>query len=171
MGQITGRDMANSWLLFPLLKILIVLIYIVSHVYDYVTYPVWYLAQKPWRTKRVQRSIHSKGEEPENGEVVYHSIVEPTAVNRDLRRYNLNTLEKVWSHVVGKFNDRQALGTRDIIAETQEVLISRVSHIECNDRFNQMESCTPSISWATTNGKHLDSGETDLKSSAAGCER
>ena len=30
--------------------------------YDYITYPVWYLAQKPWRTKRVQRSIHSKGE-------------------------------------------------------------------------------------------------------------
>jgi len=121
MGQITGRDMANSWLLYPLLKILIVLIYTVSHVYDYVTYPVWYLAQKPWRTKRVQRSIHSKWEEPENGEVVYHSIVEPTAVNRDLRRYNLNTLEKVWSHVVGKFNDRQALGTREITAETQEV--------------------------------------------------
>ena len=81
--------------------------------YDYVTYPVWYLAQKPWRTKRVQRSIHSKWEvlfaqhswnlwtnlvrkEPENGEIVYHSIVEPTAVNRDLRRYNLNTIEKVW---------------------------------------------------------------------------
>ena len=30
--------------------------------YDYITYPVWYLAQKPWRTKRVQRSIHSKWE-------------------------------------------------------------------------------------------------------------
>ena len=30
---------------------------------------------------------------------------------------------KVWSHVVGKFNDRQALGTREITAETQEVKI------------------------------------------------
>ena len=36
---------------------------------------------------------------------------------------------QVWSHVVGKFNDRQALGTREITAETQEVPISRVSHI------------------------------------------
>ncbi len=27
--------------------------------------------------------------------VVYHSIVEPTAVNRDIRRYNLHTMEKV----------------------------------------------------------------------------
>ena len=27
--------------------------------------------------------------------VVYHSTVEPTAVNRDIRRYNLHTMEKV----------------------------------------------------------------------------
>ena len=36
---------------------------------------------------------------------------------------------QVWSHVVGKFNDRQALGTREITAETQEVLITMLSHI------------------------------------------
>ena len=69
---------------------------------------------------------------------------------------------QVWSHVVGKFNDRQALGTRDIIAETQEVFILRVSCVECDDRFNRMESCTPSISWVTTNGKHSDSGVTGI---------
>ena len=34
MGSITGRDMANSWLLYPLFKLLIILIYIISHIYD-----------------------------------------------------------------------------------------------------------------------------------------
>ena len=80
--------------------------------YDYVTYPIWFLAQKPWRTKRVARTIHSKWAEPEGGELVFSSTVQPTAVNRDMRRYNLNTMEKVFSHVVGRYNDRQALGTR-----------------------------------------------------------
>jgi len=121
MGELTGRDMANSWLLYPLLKILIIVIYIISHVYDYVTYPIWFLAQKPWRTKRVQRAVHSKWQEPADGQVVYSSIVEPTSVNRDMRRYNLNTMEKVWSHVVGKFDNRQALGTRQVLQETEEV--------------------------------------------------
>jgi hypothetical protein len=31
MGAISGQELANSWLLYPLLKILILLIYIISH--------------------------------------------------------------------------------------------------------------------------------------------
>ena len=175
--------------------------------YDYVTYPVWYLAQKPWRTKRVQRSIHSKWEvlnlfaqhswnlltnlaykEPENGEVVYHSIVEPTAVNRDLRRYNLNTIEKVWfvescrilkhlddaSYILmllgvvtrcgqvqwqtGSRNQRDHRwnsGGKDFLA-----LAAWNQSTYLSLRCNRMASCTPNTSWATTNGRHLGSGET-----------
>jgi len=121
MGSISGRDMANSWVLYPLFKLLIILIYIISHVYDYVTYPIWYLVQKPWRVRQHRKGIHSKWDEAEDGQMVFHSIVEPTAVNRNIRRYNLNTLEKVFSHVVGKFNDRQCLGTREILGEEKEV--------------------------------------------------
>jgi len=113
--------MANSWVLYPLFKLLIILIYIISHVYDYVTYPIWYLVQKPWRVRQHRKGIHAKWDEPEDGQMVFHSIVEPTAVNRNIRRYNLNTLEKVFSHVVGKFNDRQCLGTREILGEEKEV--------------------------------------------------
>ena len=28
---------------------LIIFIYIISHIYDYLTYPIWYFVQKPWR--------------------------------------------------------------------------------------------------------------------------
>jgi len=121
MGSISAGDMANSWLMYPLFRLLISLIYIISHIYDYLTYPIWYLVQKPWRVRQHRKGIHSKWDEPENGEVVYHSIVEPGPVNRDLRRYNLNTMEKVFSHAVGKFNDRQCLGTREILGEEKEV--------------------------------------------------
>jgi len=121
MGSITGRDMANSWLLYPLFKLLIILIYIISHIYDYITYPIWYLIQKPWRVRLHRKGIHAKWDEPEDGQMVFHSNVEPTSVNRNIRRYNLNTMEKVFSHVVGKFNDRQCLGTREILGEEKEV--------------------------------------------------
>ena len=121
MGSITGQDMANSWLLYPLFRLLISIIYVVSHVFDYVLYPVWYLVQKPWRVQKHRKGIHSKWDEPENGEIVYHSSIEPGPVNRDLRRYNLNTIEKVFAHAVGKFNERQCLGTREILGEEKEV--------------------------------------------------
>jgi len=132
MGSISGRDMANSWLLYPLFKLLIILIYIISHIYDYVTYPIWFFVQKPWRVRRFRKGIHSKWEEPENGAIVYHSTVEPTQVNRDLRRYNLNTMEKVFSHVVGKFNDRQCMGTREILGEEKVVQPDGKVHIKYN---------------------------------------
>eukprot|EP00090_Calanus_glacialis_P001394 TRINITY_DN10994_c0_g1_i1.p1 TRINITY_DN10994_c0_g1~~TRINITY_DN10994_c0_g1_i1.p1 ORF type:complete len:726 (-),score=259.31 TRINITY_DN10994_c0_g1_i1:181-2358(-) len=121
MGSISGKDMANSWLLYPLFKLLIILIYIISHVYDYVTYPIWYFVQKPWRVRLHRKGIHAKWDEPEDGQMIFHSTVEPTSVNRDIRRYNLNTMEKVFSHVVGKFNDRQCMGTREILGEEKEV--------------------------------------------------
>jgi len=121
MGEITFKDIANSWLLYPLFKILVTLIYIISHIYDYVTYPVWYFVQKPWEVIRHRKGIHATWEEPEDGSMVYHSVIQPSAVNRDIRRYNLNTMEKVFSHSVGKFNERQSMGTRQILGETKEV--------------------------------------------------
>eukprot|EP00092_Neocalanus_flemingeri_P005787 GFUD01006229.1.p1 GENE.GFUD01006229.1~~GFUD01006229.1.p1 ORF type:complete len:726 (-),score=213.49 GFUD01006229.1:423-2600(-) len=132
MGSISGRDMANSWLLYPLFKLLIMLIYITSHVYDYVTYPIWYFVQKPWRVRMHRKGIHSKWDEPENGSMVFHSTVQPTYVNRDIRRYNLNTMEKVLSHVVGKFNERQCLGTREILGEEKEVQPDGKIHTKFN---------------------------------------
>ena len=100
MGSISGQDMANSWLLYPLFKLLIFMIYLISHVYDYVTYPVWYFVQKPWRVRQHRKKIHARWDEAENGSLVFHSVVEPGEVNRNLRRYNLNTMEKVFSHAV-----------------------------------------------------------------------
>lgn len=121
MGSISAGDMANSWLMYPLFRLLISIIYIVSHIYDYLLYPVWYIVQKPWRVIQHRKGIHSRWDKPENGEMVYHSSVEPGPVNRNLRRYNLNTLEKVFSHAVGKFNDRQCMGTREILGVENEV--------------------------------------------------
>jgi len=120
MGELTYKDVVNSWLLYPLFKLMVILIYIISHVYDYVTYPIWYCVQKPWRTIAHRKGVHSKWDPPENGEMVFHSIVEPGTVNRDIRRYNLNTMEKVFSHAVGRFNDRQVMGTREVLEETKE---------------------------------------------------
>jgi len=115
----TGKDVLNSIVLYPLLKIVIILIYIISHIYDYLTYPIWCLVQKPWRVLSHRRGIHATWEDHPDG-VVYHSKVEPTDLNRDIKRYNLHTMEKVFSYVVGKFDERDCLGTRTILSEEKE---------------------------------------------------
>lgn len=132
MGELSGRGLVDSWLLYPLFKLLIFVIYLVSHLYDYISYPVYYFVQKPWLVRKHCQAIQArKGEETEST-VTYHSTQEPTAVNRDIRRYNLNTMEKIFSHVVGRHNERQALGTREIISEDKEVQGDGKVHIKYN---------------------------------------
>jgi len=120
MGELSGRGVVDSWLLYPLLKILILFIYLVSHIYDYISYPIYYFVQKPWRVRKHRKGIHAKKTSEGEDHVTYHSVQEPTAVNRDMRRFNLNTMEKVLSHCIGKHNNREMLGTREIIAEEKE---------------------------------------------------
>jgi len=115
----TGKDVLNSIVLYPLLKIVIILIYIISHIYDYLTYPIWFVIQKPWRVLQHRKGIHATWEEHPDG-VVYHSKVEPTDINRDIKRYNLHTMEKVYGHVIGKFSDKDCFGTREILKEEEE---------------------------------------------------
>jgi len=119
MGEISGRGLVDSWLLYPLLKILITLMFIFSHVYDYLSYPIYYFVQKPWLVLKYRKGQHSQQGDMIDSEVTYHSTVQPTRVNMDFRRYNLNTVDKVFSHAIGKQNDRQALGTREIIEEVK----------------------------------------------------
>ena len=55
------------------LKLFVVLIYIVSHVYDYVSYPFYYIYYHPWRVRRYKKASHARKEEREDC-VIYHSI-------------------------------------------------------------------------------------------------
>jgi hypothetical protein len=55
------------------LKIFVVLIYVVSHVYDYVSYPIYMIYYHPWRVRRYKKANHARKEEREDC-VIYHSI-------------------------------------------------------------------------------------------------
>jgi len=96
------------------------LLILLIRIFDLVTYPIWYLVQRPWRRVGRIKGMHSKSEAPLDGELVFHSIVEPGPINEEVRRYNLNTLEKVFSHAVGKYNDKLVFGTRERLSETIE---------------------------------------------------
>ncbi len=58
---------------YVLLKALLALFYVVSHVYDYLSYPVYLVAYHPWRVRRYKRSPHARREDRE-GAVIFHSM-------------------------------------------------------------------------------------------------
>ena len=123
---------------------MLAVIYFVSHVYDYLFYPVYWAAHHPWVVRRYNRANHARREDrPGEGCVIFHSLVEPGEKNVELERFvqscvlsltfeagictkyqhcrnELNTMDKVLDHVCERHEEREALGTRVVLGESEE---------------------------------------------------
>ena len=72
------------------LRALLAVIYFVSHVYDYLFYPVYWAAHHPWVVRRYNKATHARREDrPSEGCVVFHSLVKPGDKNVELERFVL----------------------------------------------------------------------------------
>lgn len=105
---------------YCLLKLAVILIYIISHLYDYISYPIYLIVYHPWRVRRYKKSNHAKREDRDDC-IIYHSLQEPTEKNVEIERYGLDTMEKIFDHVSEIHKDRECLGTREILAEEDEL--------------------------------------------------
>lgn len=112
-GNMTFSDFAKN----ALMKVFVFLIYIVSHLYDYLFYPIYFLFQHPWVIRRYNRSNHARREDREDC-VIFHSIVEP--FNIEIQRKQLDTMNKVFGYFSTKFAKNDCLGTREVLAEEDE---------------------------------------------------
>ena len=83
---------------YILLKLVVILIYLVSHVYDYLSYPFYLLYYHPWRVGRYRCSNHARREERSDC-LIYHSVQEPSHINVEIERHKLDTMEKVFDYV------------------------------------------------------------------------
>ncbi len=64
---------AKDAAVYVVLKALLALFYVISHVYDYLSYPIYLVAYHPWRVRRYKRMPHARREDRE-GEVIFHSV-------------------------------------------------------------------------------------------------
>lgn len=103
-----------------LLKTFVVVIYIVSHLYDYLSYPVYFVYSHPWLVRRYKREAHARKEVRQDC-VIYHSIQKPGPLNVDIERNNLRTMNEVFDYLCSVHNSKDCLGTREFIAEEDEV--------------------------------------------------
>ncbi len=102
------------------LKFFVVLIYIISHVYDYATFPIYAIYYHPWLVRRYKKEEHAR-QEIRDDCIVYHSLQTPTALNVEIERNGLDTMDKIYDYVSQKFRQYPCLGTREILSEEDEV--------------------------------------------------
>jgi len=106
---------------YYLLRTLLVIFYIISHLYDYLCYPIFLVIYNPWVVRRYRKSNHSKVEKRGDDVIIYHSLETTGEINVELERNNLKTMDRIFNYVADKYGKKDCLGTRQILAETDEV--------------------------------------------------
>ncbi len=90
-------------------------------VWDFITYPIYQALQRPWERRKAMNRIRAKVVRSSAEEIVYESPEIQCAADRDLTRAKVDTMDKAWSWAVRRYGPRPLLGTRDIMAEEDEV--------------------------------------------------
>ena len=73
---------------YCILKVVLFVIYFVSHIYDYIFYPIYWAAHHPWVVRKYNRANHARREDAKDY-VIFHSLCEPGEKNIELERNEL----------------------------------------------------------------------------------
>lgn len=92
-----------------------------AFVYDVLTFPVYLILQRPWRFHRLARRIKAKPINADTKSVTYRSTCQPRAHHTTLVREKIDTMVKMFDFVSRKYPNKRCLGTRQILAEDDEV--------------------------------------------------
>jgi len=111
---------AGDFVKYVILKIILFLTYTISHIYDYLTYPFYFIYYHPWLVRQYKREDHARREDREDC-IIFHSLQAPTAVNITMERQGLDSMDKVFDYICNTYEKDDALGTREIIREEDEV--------------------------------------------------
>lgn len=119
---------------------LVIVLNVLVTIYTYVTLPVYYLLQRPWRALyhhrklRVQQMRHAEigvclmkrftqavPVMQDKESIVYRSVLKISDVHVRFLQDKVDTMEKVFRFAVKHHGQKSALGTREILAEEDEV--------------------------------------------------
>jgi long-chain acyl-CoA synthetase len=109
----------GDYVKYGVLKLFVFLTYIISHIYDYITYPFYFIYYHPWLVRQYKKSDHARRENREDC-IVFHSLCAPTALNVTMERNGLDTMDKVFDYVSKTYGAKDCLGTREILKEEEE---------------------------------------------------
>ncbi|XP_058792342.1 long-chain-fatty-acid--CoA ligase 4 isoform X1 [Phymastichus coffea] len=92
-----------------------------SYVYDLITFPVYLLLQRPWEKRKASRRIKARPVSQDEHSIVYRNVDPIGPMHAALVRQNIDTLEAMLKWVAKVHADKGCLGTRQILAEEDEV--------------------------------------------------
>lgn len=115
-SRLKKREMESFWI-----SSAIHAIKALSYVYDLLTFPVYLILQRPWEKRKASRRIKARPISKSEDTITYRSVGSPGPMHVTLEREKVQTLEGVLLWVSKVHGDKKCLGTRQILAEEDEV--------------------------------------------------
>lgn len=88
--------------------------------YDLITYPFYAVVQQPWRDRRLMKRKRAVEVGVSEG-ICYHNNDPPHDFQVEIRDAKITTLEDALSYACKKHKSKRAVGTRQILRESEEV--------------------------------------------------
>ena len=89
-------------------------------VYDFVTYPIYYAAQKPWRRVEAAAQIRALPVATSDTEVTYQPVYKTCAELEEFKAAGIETMEQCWAFALRKHTHKRMVGTRQVLGEHEE---------------------------------------------------
>ncbi|XP_047361763.1 long-chain-fatty-acid--CoA ligase 4 isoform X1 [Vespa velutina] len=115
-SSLKRREMESFWITSAINAIKAL-----SYVYDLLTFPVYLILQRPWEKRKASRRIKARPISKGENSITYRSVDSPGPMHVKLEREKVCTLEAVLLWVSKIHGEKKCLGTRQILAEEDEV--------------------------------------------------
>ena len=93
----------------------------VIFVYDFVTYPIYYYAQGPWKKVQDSQRIRAQATIKNDQEIVFNPIFKTTPLLDAFKAAGIDTMDKCFDYALRLHSHKRMLGTRDVLKEEDEV--------------------------------------------------
>uniref|UniRef100_A0A0K8TD80 long-chain-fatty-acid--CoA ligase n=1 Tax=Lygus hesperus TaxID=30085 RepID=A0A0K8TD80_LYGHE len=93
----------------------------IAFVCDIITYPLYLVLQRPWEKKEGSRRLKAEIVQQDKKSITYKSLEKFSDSHLKMLAANIDTMEKVLNYVKDIHSNKNALGTREILAEEDEV--------------------------------------------------
>ena len=88
----------KDYIKYYVLRLFVLFVFVLSHIYDYLSYPIYFVIYHPWLVRRYKKATHARFERRDDC-VLYHSLEEPTPINMEIKNNNLTTMDAIFDYV------------------------------------------------------------------------
>jgi len=96
---------------------------VVLHIWDFVTYPIYLLLDKPWLKIRMIERTRARTVSHQATEITIKPVAMVSSVKDELKNApeEINTMERLFKYSSKKYGNKRCLGSRTVLGESEEM--------------------------------------------------